>query len=432
MLTDRYGLAVSTASAAARDAYVAGTDLLLSANYGPDAEFQRAIDADPTFVLAHLGKARTLQMQGKIAEARAALADAETAGGDLTARESSQLSCFRLLIDGRNDAALLAAQRHLAEFPRDAMVLAPCTTPLGLFGLSGRARRDHEQVAQMNLLADAYGDDWWFTGMHAFAMLEVGDVEAARRKIERSLAQQPRFAHGAHVLAHVHYEAGEVDAALAYLRGWIKDYRKGAQLHRHLNWHSALFELQTGNADTAWRLFYENVHPQSSPGPAFSIINDGISFLWRAELAGQPGDSAAWRAIREVGHAAFPRAGTAYADAHLALADAVAGDTEAVEARIAAIEALNAEAPLHCRPLVAGLARGFIAFAHGNWNGAIEALEPALAGHESLGGSRAQRDLIEFTLLKAYLNAQRTVDAQRYLAWRRAGAVAPPVAGLLH
>jgi hypothetical protein len=432
MLTDRYGLAISTTSASARDAYIAGVDLILSANYGQEAAFQRAIDADPSFTLAHLGKARTLQMQGNMPGARDALAGAETAGGDLTVRERSQLACYRVLIGGAPAAALEAAQRHLAAFPRDAMVLAPCTTPLGLFGLSGRTGRDREQAEQMDRLAGAYGDDWWFTGMHAFAMLEVGDIEPARRKIEQSLAQQPRFAHGAHVLAHVHYEAGEVNAALTYLRDWMTDYRKGSQLHRHLSWHSALFELQSGNPDAAWRLFHAHVHPETSPGPAFSIINDGISFLWRAELAGHPGDKAAWDAIRAVGHAAFPKAGTAFADTHLALADAVAGDTEAVQLRVAAIEALQAEAPLHCRPLVSGLARGFVAFAQADWDGAIAALEPALAGHDSIGGSRAQRDLIEFTLLKAYLQAGREADAQRYLSWRRPGAVSPPVAGLVH
>ncbi|MFO1028586.1 MAG: tetratricopeptide repeat protein [Acetobacteraceae bacterium] len=429
MLTDRYGLPVSTASAAARDAYVEGVDLLLAANDGPAEAFQRALEADPGCMLAHLGKARALQMRGDMAGARAALADAQGIAVPLTPREQSQRAVFALLIAGRLEPALEATRRHLADFPRDAMVLAPCATTLGLFGLSGRLGWQRSLADLMDALADDYGDDWWFTGMHAFALEETGQIALARSKIEHAMAQNPRFAHGAHIKAHVHYETGEAAAAMAYLRGWMPGYRKGAQLHRHLSWHIALFELLAGNADAAWQQFHENVHPQNAPGPALSVLCDGLSFLWRAELAGAPGDKAAWEAIRQVGRTAFPSPGNPFADVHVALADAMAGDLDSVSARIEAIEAQQAESPLASRPLTAALARGFSAYAQGDWTRAIEALEAGVAAHEPMGGSRAQRDLVEFTLLKAYLNAGRMADVARYRAWRRPGAVPPAVAG---
>jgi tetratricopeptide (TPR) repeat protein len=334
------------------------------------------------------------------------------------------------VIAGRNAEALAAARRHLLDHPRDAMVLAPCSTTLGLFGISGNHGWQRALADLMGSLAPAYGEDWWFTGMHAFALGELGEVDLARSMIERAMAQQPRFAHGAHVKAHVHYEAGEPAAALAYLREWMPGYPKGAQLHRHLSWHMALFELYQGNAAEAWRLFHANVHPETSPGPALSILSDGLSFLWRAELAGTPGDASAWAAVRTVGRGAFPQPGHPFADVHLALADAVAGDTDGVNARVEALAAQDAAAPLPYRSLARGLARGFQAFAAGDFNGAAAALESAVAAHEPMGGSRAQRDLVEFTLLKAYLNAGRSADAQRYLAARRPNAVAPAVSGL--
>src|SRR5690349_5784957 len=98
MLTDRYGLPVSTASTAARDALVEGIDLLLAAGPGPADALQRAIDADAGFVLAHLGKARALQVRGDLQGAVAALGDADAAGGAPTPREQSQRDFFRLVI----------------------------------------------------------------------------------------------------------------------------------------------------------------------------------------------------------------------------------------------------------------------------------------------------------------------------------------------
>ena len=55
--------------------------------------------------------------------------------------------------------------------------------------------------------------------------------------------------------------------------------------------------------------------------------------------------------------------------------------------------------------VVPRLAAGLAAYARGNYGAAIATLEPALSETVRIGGSRAQRDLIENTLLAAYLKA---------------------------
>ncbi len=76
MLTDRYGLFLSTGSAAARDAYVEAADLALTF-YGAAKAYDRAIAADPGFAMAHAGKAQMLAREGDFAAARGALATAK-------------------------------------------------------------------------------------------------------------------------------------------------------------------------------------------------------------------------------------------------------------------------------------------------------------------------------------------------------------------
>ena len=49
---------------------------------------------------------------------------------------------------------------------------------------------------------------------------------------------------------------------------------------------------------------------------------------------------------------------------------------------------------------------------------------------ERIGGSRAQHDLIEFTLLRAYIEANRLQEAKRLLDVRRPGASGVPVTGI--
>ena len=99
MLADRYDLPLSTASAAARDAYVQGCDLALTFYPGAVEAFDRAIAADPGFALAHAGKAQVLMREGNVAAARAALAAAkDLAAGLPSARPAtsrSSTSCSR-------------------------------------------------------------------------------------------------------------------------------------------------------------------------------------------------------------------------------------------------------------------------------------------------------------------------------------------------
>ena len=79
---------------------------------------------------------------------------------------------------------------------------------------------------------------------------------------------------------------------------------------------------------------------------------------------------------------------------------------------------------------VPALARGFAAFLRQDYDTAIAEIEPVVMQIERIGGSRAQRDLVEFTLLKACANAGRNDDARRLIAARRPGPPASPVAGL--
>jgi hypothetical protein len=53
-----------------------------------------------------------------------------------------------------------------------------------------------------------------------------------------------------------------------------------------------------------------------------------------------------------------------------------------------------------------------------------------LPDRERMGGSRAQVDLVEATLLRAYLSAGRLEEARHLLANRRPGPAGLPVAGL--
>jgi tetratricopeptide (TPR) repeat protein len=430
MLTDRYGLPLSTTSAAAQAAYIEGCEAKLTMYPGAVEAFDRAIAADPAFALAHAARAHALLERGDAAAARASIAAANSLTAGLTEREGSHIAFFDLLAGGDTEGALTALAAHLNAWPRDVLVLATTAFTNGLIGNSGRVRQKRALLGLLDRLAPHYGDDWWFRAHHGMAFSENGQRDAARPKIDRSFAQNPKNPWAAHARAHLCYEAGDPDAARAFLAAWLVIYPRNGSLYSHLSWHLALGHLEAGDPAAAFQLFREAFSPNVHSGPPRGQLNDGVSFLWRWELAGHPRDGDAWQMMGDFANNAFPHAGVAFSDMHIALAQAVTGNDATLEARIREIGELARKGGYPSGPCVPALYRAFAAFERRNFSATIDALEPIADEFERIGGSRAQLDLVEFTLLKAYLSAGRPDDANRILRGRNRGSSSVPVAGL--
>ena len=364
------------------------------------------------------------------AAARAALAAAKEAAPGLPEREASHIAFFDLVFAGRTDAAIDALHAHLTAWPRDALVLASAANPNGLIGASGRIGQKQRIAALMDSLAPHYGDDFWFLAYHAMALSEDGQLAVARGKIERSVAANPKNAHGAHSFAHVCYESGDPDTGRAYLSAWLATYPRDGFFYGHLSWHLSLFELQAGNWEEALHLYQDAIARDRHSGGPQQVMSDGAAFLWRSELAGYPRDAAAWRGLYDYAKSALPRPGSGLADLHVILAHAVIGDDAGLDDRARQMEEMAGEGRYPSGSYLPALARGFAAFERGDFSTAIEVFAPLARENERIGGSRAQHDLIEFTLLKAYLNAGRLEEARQLLGTRRPGASGVPVAGV--
>lgn len=412
MLEDRYGLKVTTASNAARDAYVDGIDRILSANPGVEQRLQAAIDADPGFALAHAALGRQHQLYGRAKEARASVEKAVELAAGASPREQRHVEIYNLLIGGRMPQSLELAREHMAEHPRDAFALAPATGVFGTIGFSGRIDRENEQVEMLAPLAEAYGEDWWFLMTYAFALVEVGRWEEGRELAERSLAQFPRNPHAAHILAHALYEAGADDVALDYLNDWLPDFDPESLMHCHIWWHYCLLRLHKGEYEAAREAFEANCMPGKTGSPSINLFTDSTAFLWRSELAGFPRETALWEKIRGYYETQFRRP-IVFVDAHAALPLAALGDIPSLDACIEQLQELGEAGKLPAGTVGASLSRAYRAVANADWDEAIGILEPVMPEVVRIGGSRAQRDLMTNTLLHCYAESGRrdAVDA---------------------
>ncbi|MEO1160173.1 MAG: tetratricopeptide repeat protein [Pseudomonadota bacterium] len=412
MLTDRYDNPISTSSAKARDFYVTAVDKLLAGAPRIVEAFEAVVTEDPGFALGHAGLARAHQATGNVPQAREIIGKACELASGISEREASHINVFNLLANGNTRDGFAAVADHVTAHPRDAMVAQTSTSIFGLIGFSGLPGREAEMLAFTSALKPHYGEDWWYLSQYAFALCETGQVDKASSVIDRSMAINPRNAHGAHVRSHIDYEAGETELGIAYLNDWLGDYDRSAVMHGHLSWHVALWSLQLGNTDQMWQRVEADVKPGAALGMPINILSDTASILYRAELAGETVPKEKWREVSAYASRFFPNPGLSFIDYHAALAHAMAGDSDALSKIIS-----NPKGP--AGELVRDAAEAFAAIAGQDWLKAERLLACCMADDARLGGSRAQRDLLEFSLLECLLKQGKTEEARRLLTLRR-------------
>lgn len=417
--TDRYGLPLSTGSARAAELYASAIDYALASDSPAESTFELAIAEDEGFALAHAGKARLAQFRGDAATARSEIGRARELAAGASRREQQHIECLAAAIGGDSPRALELLYEHVAEFPRDAFVLSQACGVYGLIGFSGRTTRNEEQLALVEPLAEAYGEDWWFLSQHAFSLNELFRHEEARDLTERSLKQNARNGHASHVMAHVHYETGDVAGGAAFLDAWLPGYNPGAQLFGHLNWHLALFELSAGNTARALEVYSTVLRP---PGPAgaaaLGVIADSSALLWRAAMSVDDPETLPWGEIAEFAAKSFPKPAITWADMHCALAYAGAKDSARLGQHIDGLRERADGGKVAAGPMVVQLAEGIAAYGAGDYESAVALLEPIAGEVIRIGGSHAQRDVFEETLLESYLRAGRFEQAEALLTVR--------------
>jgi Tfp pilus assembly protein PilF len=418
-LTDRFGLPLTTASPQAAENYIRAVDLMLSANNGAEPLLDAALTADPEFPLAHIARARHCQVQARIPEAKHAAATARGLQGRVSARERGHIEVIALAVDGAGPQALARLETHVADYPRDALALSLALGVFGLLGFSGRVDHHEAQLALLEQLAPEWDADWWFLAYLGWARIETGDVAAGAREVERALALNPHNAYAAHARAHGYYEAGDAESGAAFIEAWLPGYDRRSQLHCHLSWHQALFELARGRPERARALYEDAIRPAVSHAPPLFNLADAASFLWRWRIYGEtPPLDEAWGEVTAHAQRYFPRAGIHFADVHAALAEAVAGDGDSLAAHIAQLGELSESGHLPQGAIVPALCAGAAAFARGDYVRAAERLGAALPELARLGGSHAQREVFEDTYIAACLRAGQQDQAAERLSAR--------------
>ncbi len=397
---DLLGLPVS-ATAEAALAYNAGLERLMRLQDGAEERLLEATHLDPGFALAHAALAMLGHESDADTDVEANLAAAQEAvgvRGDDRERSLVAVITTRIREDRRQgDSALLA---HVAAYPRDVLAVSAAVPTIAFSGVTDAQREAWELVEG---LAPAYGDHWWYLSLLAFTRQDQSRFEEARLLAESALTCEPASGHAVHALAHVFYETGQHEIGRSWLDHWIAENGQSANHRAHFSWHIALHELAQGNTEAVRRRYYSELAPPTVSGVR-SLI-DSASLLWRWRVT--TGDC--WGLdggpvppvdpiLAAVDADLLDHPATPFTAAHAAIALAAAEDT----ARLADLAA-------HCRSsaeptlvaVVAPLCDGLLALLAGEHARAADLLGAIMPRLVEVGGSAAQREVVEETLLYA-------------------------------
>ena len=418
MFKDRFGQPTTTASACALGCYDEAVDRLFALQVDAEPLVDQALAYDADFALGHCTKARARMQAGDAEAGRDHAHRARELAQRLSRRERQYVEVVFLALHGRSAAALEALVEHASAFPRDPVPLSFALGVYGLYGFGGYRDFTRRQVALLESVESAWGeDDWWYQSARGWAHVEDGRGDLGIPMLDRALDRAPYNANAVHGRAHGYYERGAAGEGEAFVEAWLPSYPRAAPLHGHLCWHLALFALQRGDMERALAHYRGGVSPaQSQALPMFTLI-DGAAFAARCAMYGHPLSDANLAELTAFADERFPSLGLPFVNVHRALLMVANGNRQALQALCDAVEERSAS-PAAAHDVALDLSVALRAFVGGDYGDAANKLENALSDLTCLGGSGAQRDVFVDAAIAANRRAGRPERAQELAAAR--------------
>ena len=287
---DLHGLNLTTASAAAADAF---NDTVLSyLRYRSDisANLLKTLAADPGFAFGHVLKGYLTMLGYKQALVPAAVEALRTAEGLLdgaSGREKAHAGALGAWISGDLDRAIGTWEQILDEHPTDVLALRLHHFNAFWLGRPGAMARQAEKALPQ------WGSDLpgWGTllACRCFAHEELGNYTLAEASGRDAIDFDKGDLWAAHAVAHILEMQGRCGEGIDWLAG-LEPYWEGANnLKHHLWWHRGLYHFERGEFDTVLELYDRHFRNLSSPltqaQPDLYIdIQNAASMLFRLEL----------------------------------------------------------------------------------------------------------------------------------------------------
>ena len=401
--TDSRGLAVSTQSAWALELYELAARQTHAYFGNPLATLDEALAEEPDFAMAHALRADLAVMsseQGALPLIQSSIDALARIGGRANRREQAHVAAAAAWMEGRFEQAAVLYGAIAVDYPRDLLALQTAHIIDFYLGDSIMLRdRPAQVLPHWNNDVPGFG---YLLGMHAFGLEETANYGRAEDVGRHALALDPRDPWAVHAVQHVFEMQGRVHDGMQWLQATSPNWADSA-LSYHNWWHLALHHLELGDITSALDVYDRLVHPKAS-AVALELV-DGSQLLSRISLRG--GDvGARWQALADCWAAQDEGGFYAFNDVHALIAYTAAARDGHQRRMLAKLEksADGVHTNAHItRELGLPLARAIVAMSCGRHAEAVELLLPIRSRMNRIGGSHAQRDLVQLTCNEAAL-----------------------------
>lgn len=400
---DNNGLILTGATDVAAIHYETAVAELQCYRGDPVASVDAALAEAPEFAMAHALRAWLHLLgtePGGLEVARDAQACAMRHAG--TDRERGHVAAIGHLVDGRWHEASRVLEDVTIGDPRDALGLL-AGHQIDFF--TGHSRMLRDRIARALPHWDAMRPGYHSVlGMYAFGLEETGDYARAEAAGRRGVELEPRDGWSHHAVAHVMEMQNRQVDGIAWMRGndgWAGD--SFFQVHNW--WHLALYHLETGDIDAVLALFDDKMGGGRS-GVVMDMV-DASALLWRLHLRDMDvGDR--WQALADAWAPMATKSAYAFNDVHAVMAFVGAGQHELARSVIAAQHEATkrpGDNALFTGDVGLAVAQALLSFGEGDYAQTARLLRSVRPIAHRFGGSHAQRDVIDLTLVEAAIRS---------------------------
>lgn len=428
-ITDIRGQILSGASADGAILYSNAVGQFATFSGDPLAAADGLIEREPDLAAAHTLKAWLCLLGGEAAglpAARAAINSAKAL--PTTLQERGHLAALEHLASGRLHEASRVIEDVALEQPLDLLALI-AGHQLDFF--TGNTRMLRDRIARaLPAWSEGTPGRHSVLGMYAFGLEENGQYAQAERLGRTAIDDEPRDGWARHAVAHVLEMEGRHDEGIAFMREDLPIWTTDSFLAVHNWWHLALYHLELGQIDEVLELVDGPI--TSVAQPQLLDLIDASAMLWRLHLRGvELGQR--WHMLVQRFEAIWIAGGYAFNDLHAMMAFIGAGRRDLIENTLQtqAFALLSASDNAgFAQDVGYPLMKAFAAFGDGHYADAVRLIRPVRSIAARFGGSNAQRDIIDLTLIEAAFRAGDRPLAKALAAERIAAKHESPLARL--
>jgi len=413
MQVDLQGLPLTGADAESGTLYRQGIDELVLFKSSVFDTLDQAISATPNFPMASFAKAYLhlfMTEPASTALAVETIADLKRHApvSSWSDRERAHAEAIDAWIAGDMRTAGRVLDRLGLDEPRDILGLR-IGHELDFFSGNTRNLKDRvaRQLGQWHRSDAQYGI---VQGCYAFGLEENGEYERAEYHGRLALDYRPDDVWAIHAVTHSLEMRGAIGAGLSFLNSRNDSWASGNLFSAHNWWHKGLFHLDLGDHGRALEVYDQSLFNEDSPKIALVLL-DASALLRRVHLEGVDVQSrfeklsAAWSSVlTDVSHYVFN-------DVHAVMAYVGAGKLDDARRVLVNLEAFVASDGTETNNRVNGrrvgipIAKAFLAFGEQRYRDAAEEILNARGHAVEFGGSAAQRDVLDRTLLEAAIRS---------------------------